>query len=293
MREISLVAFDLDGTLLDSSKRIPASAKSAVTRLREAGVFITVVTGRGYHSARQYIEELRLQIPFGLYHGALVRDTLGIEVLKRAIPKVGVREAIDLASSLDCVPMVIPLETETGLIFRREDEGHPIVRFVIESERSEVSAGGQNISFIPHEELRADAFLVYVMGLKERIRKFLDTVRGLPVPLYQAELFPVYAPRASAELRETHAVAMLSPIGADKRTALTAITDSLGVPLENVMAFGDWHNDIPMLEASGTAVLMGNAPPAVAQRLRHPNLYRTGANDGAGIADALARFGLI
>ncbi len=293
MHEISLVAFDLDGTLLDSSKRIPPSARSAVARLQDAGVFITVVTGRGFHSARPYIEELRLQIPFGLYHGALVRDPLGIEVLKRAIPKVGVREALDLAASVGCVPMVIPLETETGLIFRCEDEGHPIVRFVIESERSEVSAGSQKISFIPHEGQGVDAFLVYVMGPKERIREFLEAVRAQRVSLYQAELFPVYAPRASAELRETHAVAMLSPIGADKRAALTAITESLGVSLENVMAFGDWHNDIPMLEAAGTAVLMGNAPPAVAQRLRHPNLYRTGANDGTGIADALARYGLI
>jgi hypothetical protein len=94
-------------------------------------------------------------------------------------------------------------------------------------------------------------------------------------------------------VQKSYEVAMLTPIGADKRVALEAIAESLGVPMAEVLAFGDWHNDVPMLAAAGGAVLMGNAPAEVAAKLNHHNLYRTGTNDGDGVVQALERFGLL
>jgi hypothetical protein len=81
-------------------------------------------------------------------------------------------------------------------------------------------------------------------------------------------------------------------MGADKGTALEAVAETLGVPMNNTLAVGDWHNDLPMLAKAGYAAVMGNAPPEILNRIGHPNVYRTGTNDGTGIVDALARFGL-
>ncbi len=288
----NLVAFDLDGTLLDSRKRIRRDTLAAITEIQTSGVFITFVTGRSYASTVPYAQQLGLQTPFGIYHGALVRDLLGLEVLKRAIPRGGIREVVRLAVEHDCVPMMLGIHSEGNLTFCKEDEDHPAVRYVVEVEKTENPS--PEIHFVPRSEVQIDAYVVYILGPPKGITGFLEGNKSRGIRLFNAERFPVNAGgEADKEMRKSYEVAMLTPIGADKRVALEAIAESLGVPMTEVLAFGDWHNDVPMLAAAGGAVLMGNAPATVAAKLNHPNLFRTGSNDGDGVVQALERFGLL
>jgi hypothetical protein len=69
--------------------------------------------------------------------------------------------------------------------------------------------------------------------------------------------------------------------GVNKATALA----ELGVPPEEVVAFGDYPNDIPMLQWAGLGVAMGNAHPeviAIADEV-------TATNDEDGVAVVLER----
>ena len=50
---------------------------------------------------------------------------------------------------------------------------------------------------------------------------------------------------------------------ADKGIALIALADHLGIGRDQVMAFGDGLNDIPMIRAAGIGVVMGNASDEV------------------------------
>lgn len=286
-----LVAFDLDGTLLDSHKRIRKDTLAALKEIQTSGAFITFVTGRSYASTVTYAEQLGLQTPFGLYHGALVRDLHGLEVMKRAIPHGGVREATRIAWEHGCVPMMLGIHSEGNLTFCAEDENHPAVRYVVEVEK--VQNPSPEIHFVPREEVHLDAHVVYIMGSPQGVRGFLDGYESRGIRLFNAERFPVYTGTPDPEVQKSYEVAMLTPIGADKRVALEAIAESLGVPMTEVLAFGDWHNDVPMLSAAGGAVLMGNAPSEVAAKINHPNLYRTGSNDADGVVRALERFGLL
>ncbi len=70
---------------------------------------------------------------------------------------------------------------------------------------------------------------------------------------------------------------------ADKGAAIRAAAAHLGVPLAEVMAIGDAHNDLPMLAAVGTAVVMGQADPELvtAAHLVAPTI------DEDGVATAL------
>ena len=43
----SLLSLDMDGTLLDSAKRIPCATTAAIQQLMEQGVEVVVGTGRG------------------------------------------------------------------------------------------------------------------------------------------------------------------------------------------------------------------------------------------------------
>ena len=51
--------------------------------------------------------------------------------------------------------------------------------------------------------------------------------------------------------------------GVDKASGISRVGKTLGVEPANMVAVGDSYNDLPMLEACGFSVAMGNAPPEV------------------------------
>ena len=70
---------------------------------------------------------------------------------------------------------------------------------------------------------------------------------------------------------------------------MQVMMDHLGITREEVMAFGDGANDLPMLRHAGISVVMGSA----ADDVKAQGDYVTGTADEDGIATALAHFGLI
>ena len=59
---IKLIACDMDGTLLDSQKRLPEGLLPALQRLREQGVAFAVASGRQYAALRRNVNIL-LSVP--------------------------------------------------------------------------------------------------------------------------------------------------------------------------------------------------------------------------------------
>jgi len=51
--------------------------------------------------------------------------------------------------------------------------------------------------------------------------------------------------------------------GVDKASGIARVGQTLGVNPTNMVAVGDSYNDLPMLEACGFSIAMGNAPPEV------------------------------
>ncbi len=65
---------------------------------------------------------------------------------------------------------------------------------------------------------------------------------------------------ARATVVQSHArFVEVNPLGADKGNALAWLAAHYGIARENVMAIGDQHNDVTMLQWAGFGVAMGNA----------------------------------
>lgn len=293
MKTIQLVAFDLDGTLLDSRSQLPADVRSALLNLQSGGVFITLITGRSHTGTVPFVEELEIGIPFGLVHGAWVTDNRGTDIMKRIIPPVGITEAIELAHQFGCVPLIVSDRAKGNLVICEEDADSEIVRFILDDQMTVNQFRPEEIEIIPRQELNVASYVTYVIGPSSQIDLLAQSIEGVPVKLYQWMRTPVHTFQKDHDIRRTHEVAMLYPQGADKAMALRSIADCLNVAMDEVLAFGDWHNDIPMLQASGAAVLMGNAPSSVVEQLQHPQLLHTTSNDSGGILNALAKFDLV
>jgi hydroxymethylpyrimidine pyrophosphatase-like HAD family hydrolase len=63
-------------------------------------------------------------------------------------------------------------------------------------------------------------------------------------------------------LRSSKALLEVQPNGITKATGLRQLAESLGISLDQVIAFGDYDNDAEMLQAAGLGVAVGDATPA-------------------------------
>jgi len=103
--------------------------------------------------------------------------------------------------------------------------------------------------------------------LADRLRQKLgDTVSVVP-SIYGHPLLNVTSPQAT------------------KPAALARILGPAGIPLQDVIAFGDDLPDVDMLRQCGTPVAMANAVAEVKAVCR----YRTASNDEDGVAIVLER----
>jgi hydroxymethylpyrimidine pyrophosphatase-like HAD family hydrolase len=77
----------------------------------------------------------------------------------------------------------------------------------------------------------------------------------------------------------------ISAAGVSKAAALAELCAELGVEADEVVAFGDYPNDLPMLEWAGHAVAVANAHPDVLAAADEI----TASNEEDGVALVLER----
>lgn len=79
--------------------------------------------------------------------------------------------------------------------------------------------------------------------------------------------------------------------GVDKGTAVEWLAQHYGIGLEDVVAVGDWLNDVPMLQRAGQSFAMAQAPDevkAAAKQVLQADIWV-----GGGVAEAAEQAGLI
>jgi Cof subfamily protein (haloacid dehalogenase superfamily) len=277
-----LLALDLDGTLLSTTKTISRRNLAAVAAVRAAGVRLVLITGRRYPAARGVAAQLGRGVPLVLHHGALVvepepeRDHDGPPQILRCLPLD--REAVRAAIRLG-----------------REGGADPVAHCGFRAEGRLVMA-----------EIAADneMLLGYVgRGLADRVQ-VEDLERDLPEDVVQVmfagrlprmlDLYPRLVAGLGARARVERTLYPGQGMGfldvlhpqVGKGEALTWLRQRWGVAREETIAIGDNWNDHDMLTAAGRGLVMGNAE----QGLKELGLEVLPTNDEDGVAVAIERY---
>ena len=256
--DVRLVVTDLDGTLLDERGRVPDGLWPLLERLHERGIVFAPASGRQYASlARSFTRPgsaAAARLTYIAENGShVVRD--GVEVASVTLAPAVVREAVRLLRAV---------------AVRGHDLG--------------VVVCGKQAAYVERTD---EAFLRHVRPYYAALREVEDldaVVDGaagegadevVKVAAFSfasgAELAPELADLAAQQrvvVSGQHWVDVMAP-QANKGVAVAALQAELGVTREQTVAFGDYLNDLEMLDAAAHSFAMADAHPEVLARARH------------------------
>ncbi|MGN0852819.1 MAG: Cof-type HAD-IIB family hydrolase [Kiritimatiellia bacterium] len=280
MPDIRIVALDLDGTLLDSRKRLSEANRAALAAAAAKGVLVVPTTGRFFGMMPPCVRDL----PFVRYaitiNGAQVFDReTGTALVREEIPRT---LAIEIMKVLDGYDVIYDCY--------RNDWGWMAQAF--KDAAADYATDAHYLKMIADfrtgvPELKAHLAATADAGDVQKIMLFSRLAAGDGVTKAIAAEIAGRFP----EIRVTSSTwnnLELNRTTACKGVALERFAGALGLTLANCMAVGDGGNDLSMIEAAGIGVAMANACPAVLAAAD----YTTRSNDEDGVARALEHFKL-
>lgn len=264
-----LLVVDIDGTLLNSRGAISPQDARAIADAVRGGVQVAVSTGRAAIASRTVLDELGLHGYHIFFDGALVSNPRsGHELYAETIEPGLMRDAVTFARGDG---LHIDIYSATHYYIERETWAAEIRRsfFRIEPIISNLDA------VIDRERIIKGTVIVRTDAEKEKARQFEAAFNGrLRFSWTHTPAYP-----------EVDFINIVNP-GVSKGRALEALCAGLDVPLSRVIAIGDGHNDVSLLEKAGMAVAMGNS---VAE-LRAVSDAVTHDVDHGGVAEAVRRY---
>ncbi|MBR1408450.1 MAG: HAD family phosphatase [Clostridia bacterium] len=246
-RTYSLIAFDMDGTLLDSEKQLHGPVLEAIALALAKGKRVALATGRTRSELEPYRTALDA-VPLGiLASGAILYDFRAERTLWRAT---------FTAEQLACLERAA--QQEDALILVKRDAG-----LLLEEDALQRWSRNENAKEAALFWSNAD----YTRDLRAYLRSGPLGVEKVNLCHASAEARARTKKRLEGSGFETaesnRAVLEVSPPGVDKGSALLRLCELVGVRPEESIAVGDADNDLPMLRAAGLGIAMGNAAPAV------------------------------
>lgn len=273
MEGIKIIALDLDGTLLDSEKRLSEENRRALEQAADKGIEIVPTTGRIY----AIIPEVVRQLPFINYaitvNGAELYDVRNNRALaKNELPW---EKAVEIMKYLDGFDVVYDCY-QNGGGYMTKAHLDKVVDYLTSDYFKEIYAKSRT----PVPELKA-----YLRERGEGVQKvqFCTKDQALRAFLLQdlQERFDGVAVSAALAFNGE-----INDEKGHKGGALTKLCKHLGCTMENVMTIGDGANDITMLQMAGVSVAMENAAPEVKAAAK----YVTASCDESGVAQAIQKF---
>ena len=257
-----LVASDLDGTIVRSDGTISARTVAALAAVETAGVPFVMVTGRPVRWMSQISEMTGHHGLAICANGALAYDLHTEQVVRSSL--LSASAARDVVRALrEAIPGITFAVERLHEGFAHEPSYRP--RWDSTDARTEA----------PIEELLTDD-VVKLLARHEEIGS--DDL--LAAALATGASGATFTHSSSDGLLE------MSAEGVSKASGLASFAAEVGVGAEDVVAFGDMPNDLPMLTWAGYGVAVANAHPEVLEVADHI----TGSNDDDGVAMLLDRW---
>ena len=277
MKDIKLVALDLDGTLFDNSSRISERNLTAIRSITDKGIHVVISTGRPFEG-----------IPFDQIKGTGINYAItanGSGIYEISTGKCLYENAMDEELVTPILNFLLTRDIHMDAFIG--GKGYTPVQCVETAQKLTVPSSIKN--YIITTRTRLDNILQFIHENQLKVQKmtlnFYPAADGTLIDRETVRKFLVSNPSITTvcggynNLEFTRA-------DANKGVGLRKLAEILGVNPDATMAIGDTENDLVIIEAAGIGVAMGNATDAVKARAD----YVTTTNTKDGVAAAIEHF---
>ena len=244
--QIQMIVSDLDGTLLGNNSKVPPENALALQKAAARGLVIAIASGRlpavcSRIALEAGLSDCRI---IGMNGAQIWEKPFGNPIFEVPYPRLLAKKIVEILQEERCIYNAY---TADGVFSNRR-----------------VDRQGEEY----FREHFANAGVHVIIGecagrqaLDEPIFKFLVKSSELPGGYDRARERISVLPGIwlTASAKDNFEV-MQEGVG--KADAIRKLAECCGIAMENIMAFGDYDNDLEMLNACGHAVAMGNASPS-------------------------------
>ncbi|MFR1710273.1 MAG: Cof-type HAD-IIB family hydrolase [Clostridium sp.] len=266
-----LICVDMDGTLLNSKKRISERNLKAINQAHDKGVRFVVATGRIFVSANYYGDIIGVKTPIIASNGSYIREKdMDKAIYEEYLNKSECTIILNLLKQYNIMPQFYSTDTiyteeikHSALIYSKANETLPKNRQV-------------EIKIIKQWENLFDKSLDLIKVMVVDDNK--ENVKAAKDDFLKLNKFEVVSSmNGSFEIMKK---------GTSKGEAVKKICEYYGIDKNEVICIGDNENDLSMIKFAGLGVAMGNAEEFVKKQAD----YITLSNEEDGVAHVIEKF---
>lgn len=241
---ISLIATDLDGTLLNNKGEMHETLSNIILKLNKKNIIFCAASGRLYGTLKRNFEHIHSKILFICHNGALIQygDT-NLTIFESLIDSTLAYETVDFLKSLDA---------ETYLCDKENAYLNNPSKEILEK----FTECDVNIKEVEnYKKIGSNIYRIGVFqssGIDQQIINKLELRFGDKLSFQRGgDIWLDIVNR-----------------GIDKGEAIKIVQDKFNITKDETMVFGDYYNDIPMFSKAYYSYAMSNAPEEIKKRAK-------------------------
>jgi Cof subfamily protein (haloacid dehalogenase superfamily) len=240
-----LLALNIDGTLLQSNGRLHRSTKEAIHYVQQKGVDVTLVTSRSYPSANKLAKALKINIPIVTNRGAFIANTLEEPIFEK---KIDADVAFEIVRFLEGFQCQFRLNNEEYSIGNRSKLTNNLMTKTIFSSADPAFYSHQFVDIVSEALTDTPMNPSKIEVYFEDAEDLDDAFKALNGMFSEINLVKVNKLKLE-----------IVPEGVSKLNGLLRVGEQLGITSKEIVYIGDDFDDIPLIDAVGLGVAMGNS----------------------------------
>ncbi|HRN26715.1 MAG TPA: Cof-type HAD-IIB family hydrolase [Ignavibacteriaceae bacterium] len=246
LKEIELVLFDVDGTLVNDEGEIGAQTKQLIMEIKKLGVLFSFASGRLHSALVPLAEELKIHLPLISLDGSSIKSISSQYYVYRSFLKESqVKKAIELSEKY---LLNIALCHAEAIYFTEQSS-------VIPKLMDKFGAVYQSVD--SYDDYTNTTLEIVFAGDNRSTVEFVRDKLSFPFTLGTSVSF------FRSQSQEGIYYLEVRRSGSSKGKAMQRLIKHLNVKEIKTAVLGDWYNDLSMFESKGIKVALQNAIPEI------------------------------